>query len=96
MAELKIVGVKKQIMRDQALEVLNFLNLKAGKRFRDVKVNTDFIKARLESGMDVSDLKAIIAMKVRESKSGEFNRKFLRPSTLFNNEKCEQYYGELG
>ena len=81
--------------KKDAIEILDFLNRKAGKNFRPVEVNLNFIKARLESGISKDDLKSIIAMKVEESKNGSFDRKYLRPSTLFNREKCEQYYGEL-
>lgn len=95
MTDLKIVGKKKQSLRDQALEVLEFLNAKTGRHYRDVDLNINFIKVRLESGMEVSDLKAIVAMKVREWKDDEVMKKFLRPATLFNREKCEQYFGEL-
>jgi len=87
---------KPQSIKQQAIEVLEFLNKKAGKNFRAVDVNITFIKARLESGITIEDLKSIIAMKVEESLSGDYDRKWLRPATLFNREKCESYYGELG
>jgi len=89
-------GGKPQSIKQQALEILEFLNKKAGKNFRPVDVNINFIKARLESGIKIEDLKSIIAMKVEESLSGDYDRKWLRPETLFNRTKCEQYYGELG
>lgn len=95
MTDLKIITTKKQSLREQALEVLEFLNAKTGRKYRAVDLNLDFIKTRLESGMEVSDLKAIIAMKTREWKDDEVMKKFLRPATLFNRTKCEQYFGEL-
>ncbi|MGR3303777.1 MAG: conserved phage C-terminal domain-containing protein [Candidatus Scalindua sp.] len=94
MAELKIVN-NNQSLKDQAIEVLDFLNLKTGKRFRSVKVNLDFIQARLKSGLSVQDLKSIITMKTRQCESGDFDKLYLRPQTLFNETKCESYYGQL-
>ena len=85
---------EKTSLTDQAKEVLKFLNEKAGRNYRPVDLNLDFIKARLKSDMSVDDLKSIVAMKCREWKGTEMD-KYLRPATLFNREKCEQYYGEL-
>jgi len=87
---------KPKTTKQQAIEILEFLNDKAAKNFRVVDVNINFIKARLESGISIEDLKSIIAMKVEEANSGDYDRKWLRPSTLFNREKCESYFGELG
>ena len=95
MTVIKITEKKEANLTDCAIEVLNFLNEKTGRNYRPVDVNINFIKARLESGITVEDLKSIIAMKVREWRGDPVMDKFLRPATLFNREKCEQYYGEL-
>lgn len=85
----------------QAEEVLAFLNEKAGRNFRvresnhRPSVNLDFIIARLKSGATVQDCKGIIARKCREWKGTE-QEKYLRPATLFNKTKFEQYIGEAG
>jgi len=83
-------------LRRQALEVLGFLNEKAGKRFEATDANLDFIKGRLREGRDVQTLRMVIAMKCREWKDDEHMRQYLRPATLFNKSKCAQYVGELG
>ena len=82
-------------LTEQAREVLRFLNEKAKRNYRDSDVNLDFIRARIKSGITVDDLKSIVAMKVREWSGDPVMEKYLRPATLFNREKCEQYYGEL-
>lgn len=78
----------------EAKDVLEFLNRRAGKKFKPVDANLSLIKARLrESTTD--DLKAVIALKVRKWKGTE-QEEYLRPATLFNATKFAQYQGELG
>lgn len=79
---------------DVSREVLNWLNEKAEKNFRPSKTNLDFIQCRLRDKILPEQLKAIVSRKVREWKGTE-REKYLRPATLFNREKCEQYLGEL-
>ncbi len=81
---------------DAAREVLNYLNRKAGRNFRATDVNLTLIRARLKDGITAEQLKAIVSRKVREWGSDEKMAKYLRPATLFNREKAEQYVGELG
>lgn len=81
--------------KSDALEVLKFLNEKTGRRYRPVRVNLDFIEARLKSGATLADCRGIIVRKAREWK-GTNIEKYLRPATLFNREKFEQYIGEQG
>lgn len=82
-------------IKSDAIEVLLFLNAKSGKKFRPVEANLKLIRARLLSGISPGDLKAIIAFKVRQWADGDMF-KYLRPETLFNATKCEQYLGEIG
>jgi uncharacterized phage protein (TIGR02220 family) len=74
--------------------VLAWLNTKAQRTYRPTPVNLDFIRARLKDGIAVWQLKAIVSRKVREW-TGTEQAKYLRPATLFNRTKCEQYLGEL-
>lgn len=76
----------------KALEILEFLNLKAERTFRPVEENLRFIRARLNTSTP-EDLKGVIARKTREWKNTE-HEKYLRPATLFNATKFEQYVGE--
>lgn len=82
-------------LRDQAKEVLEFLNERTGKNFHPVDANLDLIAARLRGGASVQDCKSIIARKRRQWATDEKMQEYLRPATLFNKTKFEQYRGEL-
>ncbi|MCF6327567.1 MAG: conserved phage C-terminal domain-containing protein [Devosiaceae bacterium] len=94
MGEEIIDSLTKKELDSQAEEVINFLNHKTGKRFRIVDIHMKHIKARLKSGITLQELKAIIAKKSRDWK-GTDSEEYLRPATLFNATKCENYLGEL-
>ncbi len=81
--------------RTQALEVLQFLNEKTGRTYRPVDTNLKLIVARLKSGASVMDCSQVIAKKTREWKDDPKMAEYLRPATLFNATKFEQYFGEL-
>ena len=81
--------------KQKAEEVLRFLNRKSGKNYRAVDTNLKMIIARLKSGATVQDCKSVIARKQSEWGSDEKMEKYLRPATLFNATKFEQYFGEL-
>ena len=87
---------KSKSKNDEAAEILAFLNKKTGRNYRPVQVNLDFILARLREGYTAQDCRAVVAMKCREWGADEKMNKFLRPATLFNREKFNQYSGELG
>ena len=78
-----------------AAQILTWLNQKAGRTFRPVPANLDFIRARLADGIQPWQLKAIISRKTREWSKDPTTAPYLRPATLFNKTKCEQYLGEL-
>lgn len=82
-------------LKPMAAEVLDFLNLKANRNYRHVDANLKPIVDRLKSGITVQQLKGVIAKKCREWTGSEMEL-CLRPATLFNKTKCEQYIGELG
>ena len=81
--------------KSQAIDVLNFLNEKTGRIYRPVDTNLKLIIARLKSGASVSDCYQVIAKKTREWKGDSKMSEYLRPATLFNATKFEQYVGEL-
>lgn len=82
-------------IKNQAIEVLNFLNEKTGRVFRPVDTNLKLIMARLKSGATVQDCRCVIAKKRRDWIGDEKMFSYLRPATLFNATKFEQYLGEL-
>jgi uncharacterized phage protein (TIGR02220 family) len=82
-------------LRHQAIDVLNFLNEKTKRAYRPVDSNLKLIMARLKTGATVMDCRQIIAKKTREWKGNPKMAEYLRPETLFNATKFEQYIGEL-
>lgn len=82
-------------LQSQALEILQFLNEKTGRVYRPVDTNLKLIMARLKSGVTVMDCRQVIAKKTREWRGNPKMSEFLRPATLFNATKFEQYLGEL-
>lgn len=85
----------KNTFRKDAVEILQFLNEKADRAYRPEETNLKFIIARLKSGVTASQCYQIIAKKTREWKGDPEMKKYLRPATLFNATKFEQYLGEL-
>lgn len=79
--------------KDKCIEVLNYLNEKSKKNFRDVKANIDLIKARLNE-YSVDDLKMVVDIKTAKWLKDEKMNEYLRPSTLFNATNCAQYIAE--
>lgn len=92
-------GAKEKAKRDTraaAERVIAYLNEKAGTRFKAVKANVRLPVARiLYDGATEEDLRAVVDLKVAESAKGEFDRKYLRPATLWNAEKFSQYIGQV-
>lgn len=80
--------------KEVAERLLAFLNLRANRVFRPVGTNLDFIIARLKSGATEQDCKTLICRKIHDWRGTEMER-YLRPATLFNKTKFEQYLGEL-
>jgi uncharacterized phage protein (TIGR02220 family) len=81
--------------QSQAQEILEFLNEKTGREYRPVDTNLKLIIARLKSGATVGKCFQVIAKKTREWKNDPKMAEYLRPATLFNATKFEQYIGEL-
>jgi uncharacterized phage protein (TIGR02220 family) len=84
-----------------AEEILAELNKLAGKHYRaresggKPSVNLEFIIGRLKSGATKEQGLQIVSMKVRQWKGNPEKREYLRPATLFNRAKFEQYLGEI-
>jgi len=76
-------------------EILSYLNSKTDSNFKAVTANTKLIKARLDEGHTLQDIKDVIDSKVDEW-AGTKLEQYLRPATLFNAEKFNQYIGTIG
>lgn len=86
---------KQTALKSQAIQILQFLNEKTGRAYRLVDTNLKLIEARLKSGATLRDCFQVIAKKTREWKNDAKMAEYLRPATLFNATKFEQYVGEL-
>ena len=75
------------------VEVLGYLNEKAGTRYKPVESNLKFIRARLKD-YSIADLKAVVDRQVAKWK-GTSMQMYLRPETLFNATKFETYHNGL-
>lgn len=84
------VPAKKDKYHDEALQILEFLNVTAKKKFRPVLANLKFIKARLKE-QPAEVLKQVIQLKTFEWKDDFKMSDYLRPETLFNQTKFETY-----
>jgi uncharacterized phage protein (TIGR02220 family) len=82
-------------LQKQARGLLAFLNEKAERAYQPTDVNLDFIVARLKEGYTETQCRQVVAMQVRAWKDDEVMSEFLRPATLFNREKFNQYVGKL-
>lgn len=81
--------------REQAKEVLAFLNKKTKKSFRPVEANLKPIEARIESGVSLDDCRSVIALKCREWLFNDDFKKHLNPITIFRPSNFEKYLGQL-
>lgn len=74
------------------MEVLDYLNQKAGTHYRQVESNYKHIKARLQD-FSVDDLKMVIDKKCNEWLGTEFE-KYLNTETLFRPSNFEKYLNQ--
>lgn len=83
------------VLKAQAIEILDFLNQKTAKAYRPVSSNLKLIMACLRSGATTAQCRQVIAKKYRQWGDDAHMAEYLRPATLFNPVKFEQYVGEL-
>jgi len=89
------VALKKEANKEIALNVLNHLNNLRCSNFKPTPVNIKLIIARLEEGHSEKEITDVIDMKNEEWSVSTKMEKFIRPATLFNAEKFNQYVGVL-
>lgn len=92
-----IVGLKPDVapLKDEAKAILAFLNEKARRNYQPTETNLKFILARFREGYTAAQCRQVVAKKCREWGADEKMALYLRPATLFNSEKFNQYAGEL-
>lgn len=78
-----------------AKQVIDYLNLKTGRKYQHTKTNIGLVNARIKEGITVEQLRQVIDQKCKEWSGSKFEQ-YLRPATLFGAEKCNQYVGQIG
>lgn len=81
--------------RVQAIEVLEFLNRKTGRRYEPVPANLSLIAARLREGATVGQCRGVIVQRWRLWRDDPKMAEYIRPATLFNAAKFSQYKAHL-
>ena len=81
---------------DGQKSVIDYLNLKSGSNYQPVDSNIKLITGRMAEGRTVEEIKQVIDRQCLEWPPDHHMRKYLRPKTLFNAEKFNQYFGQLG
>ncbi len=85
----------KAYARAIAAKAVDYLNAKAGTKYRHTDGTLRLPIARVIEGATEADLLAVIDHKVAQAAKGDFDRKYLRPETLFNATKFASYIGQL-
>ena len=78
-----------------AIEVLDYLNKMAKKRFSARRSNLNFINVRLQEGITAQQLKQVIELKVFQWANDYQMKNHLNPETLFRPSKIEKYLQEV-
>lgn len=79
------------MITDNAIMVLNHLNLVSGSRYQKSKNSLENIRARLREGYTVSDLQLVIDLKHEHWNGNDVQYQYMRPETLFGPKKFEGY-----
>ena len=79
------------MITDNAILVLNHLNLVSGSRYQKSKTSLENIRARLREGYTVSDLQLVIDLKHEHWNGNDVQYQYMRPETLFGPKKFEGY-----
>jgi uncharacterized phage protein (TIGR02220 family) len=82
-----------QDVMDIVNKVIEYLNVRSESTYTTSKANVDCIVARMGEGFTISDFKRVIDKKV-EQWVGTEQQKYLRPITLFQAKKFENYLNE--
>lgn len=86
--------IKQEQNKEVIKEIINYLNEKAGTKFRpNSKETVKHINARIKEGYTVQDFKYVIDVKVSQWKNDPKMSAFIRPQTLFGT-KMENYVNE--
>lgn len=81
--------------KGKAVEIIDYLNDKAGKRFsHKTKETAKHINARLKDGYTVEDFKRVIDNRVMKWSRDKKMKEYIRPDTLFTPTNFEKYLND--
>lgn len=81
--------------KGKAVEIIDYLNEKAGKRFsHKTKETAKHISARLKDGYTVEDFKRVIDNRVMKWSRDKKMKEYIRPDTLFTPTNFEKYLND--
>lgn len=85
----------KKWQTEAAKQLIDYLNQKTGRRYRHTASNIRLIVARLSEGYTPDDVAHVIERKCAEWINDPQMSQYLRPSTLFNATKFNDYAGQI-
>ena len=80
----------KEVDYSQAEQIILYLNEKAGTKFQTKGANLEIVQARINDGHKIHEFEYVIDAKVKDWKGTDWE-KYIRPITLFNKTKFENY-----
>lgn len=83
--------LKKKEEKDEAVDVLCYLNQRTGRNFRESESSLRPIRGRLREGFTADDCRAVVDFKTRTWAEDLKMRQYLRPQTLFRASNFESY-----
>ncbi len=78
-----------------AKQLIDYLNQKTGRHYRHTTSNIRLVTARLDEGYTPNDVARVIERKCDEWLNDPQMSQYLRPSTLFNATKFNDYVGQI-
>ena len=96
--DLKPLSCKQDDVAKDNVErsLIDYLNQLSGRNYRPAPSNIKLLRARLAEGYTAQEIADVIARKCAEWIDDPKMAQFLRPATVFGDEKFNQYVGELG
>lgn len=93
------MGISIQITSNHTADIteaIEFLNLKAGTRFSTAtKKYRDLLDVIFKEGYTIRDIKDVVIVKTEEWQNDARMKRYLRPSTLFNRNKFDEYMEQV-
>ena len=87
---------KSEAQDDTPVRVIEYLNDKAKRKFPAKGKNLTLVKARIAEGATFEQLTGVVDLKCHAWLNDPKMHEFIRPATLFGQEKFAQYVGQLG